>query len=609
MQTVSPSVPSQSSQYAPSSRAPSPPSAAATVHGGRRPGSGKKSKKRRNAEEAGSTGATAFVLSLQHRQRLAAGISSLSNASGRSLSTNELRIIIRIAMWLQLHEGYTEAAAVEAVSVWAGSSPHTVEAAYYYFMETDELLEPDDSHRGSGNPFHPQHDTSLTLEQILGIHRLLGEAKLKNEFMPAREIRRRLSLPLGVRQTQRILKQLGYQWGRKRCIGTASKKQQSQRTRSFIRQLYDALQQERGGSAVIGYTDESYLHTAHANQYCWCAPSSPSRNQVRGAPSKGKRLILLHAMTKYGLLSAPRRGRSAAAPSNVVSDEDLTCELIFEGLIDSEDYHKNVSGQIFMQWISNRLIPTFQRRFPHKKLILVLDNAAYHHPRGEDWVNPNKMTKLELATWISDRVDHITVVRDGVSKYFGKMALFQSKGSYAPTVEEMRGWVKNYLLQHPSINRTLLQQRFDQLGWLLIYTPPYQCEAQPIEMLWAYVKNYVGRVMGSDHSIEAVTQFACQGFYGDPTNSHAAVDADLCQRLINHVLKWCNAFIESDDELRGTMEQLEEGFAPADDPFDDMDDEAEAYEMEICGGGWSEEEEGDSKDEQCNFYPQCSLPG
>ena len=496
-------------------------------------------------------------------------------------------------MWLQLHEGYTEAAAIDAASVWAGSSRHTVEPAYRHWWETGELVEHDTSQRGRGNPSHPQHDTSLSLEQILGIHSLLTEAKAKNEFLPAREIRRRLALPLGLRQTQGVLKQLGYRWGRKRCMGTAGRKHHLQRMRSFLRQLAEALQQERDGTAVVGCTDESYLHTAHSNQYCWYAPASHSRNEVRGKGSRGKRLIMLHAMTRHGLLTAPRRGRSTAAPTNVVSDEEIGCELIFEGLIDSEDYHKNMDSQVYMQWVHNRLIPTFKRNFPGKKLILLLDNASYHHPRGADWVNPNKMTKYELAVWISDRVDSITVQRDGTSKYFGKAALFQPASRYAPTVDEMRSWVKAYLLQHPSFNRTLLRQAFDAEGWQLLYTPPYCCECQPIELLWAHVKNYVGRQMGDDHSIAGVTQLARKGFYGDPDNHHAPADAALCSKLFDHVYSWCNAFISSDTELTGTLQQLSDVFVPADDPFDDIDDEEEGQAMQLCGNGTSDEEQSD----------------
>jgi hypothetical protein len=514
----------------------------------------------------------------QHRKRLQECIDALANPLGRSLSSNELRIIIRLACWLQVHDDYSEAAAIEAASVWAGSSRTTVAPAYHHFLATNELLEPDNSNRGSGNPSHPRHDTSLSLDHILAIHSLLAEAKMKDQFMPAREIRRRLALPLSLRQTRRILHQLGYRWGRKRCRGTAGKKQQLQRMRSFIRHLAEALQQERDGTAIIAGTDESYLHTAHSNQYCWYAPSSPSRNEVRGKASKGKRLILLHAITRHGLLSAPRRGRSSSAPSNVVSDEDLGCELIFEGLIDSEDYHKNMNGQVFMQWAQNRLIPTFKRLFPGKKLILLLDNASYHHPRGDDWINPNKMSKYELAVWISDRVDSITVQRDGASKYFGKTALFQPASRYAPTVDEMRAWVKAYLLQHPSLNRTLLRQAFDAEGWQLLYTPPYYCECQPIELLWAHVKNYVGRQMGADHSIAAVTELARKGFYGDPANNHSPADAALCSKLFDHVYSWCNAFIAADSELTGSLERLGDVFTPADDAFDDIDDEQDVQE-------------------------------
>ena len=531
----------------------------------------------------------------QHRQRLQECIDKLANPVGRSLSFNELRIIIRLACWLQLHDGYSEAAAIESASVWAGSSRMTVAPTYHHYLETSELLEPDSSNRGSGNPNHPRHDTSLSLDHILAIHSLLAEAKRKDEFMPAHEVRRRLDLPLSVRQTRRILHQLGYRWGRKRCRGTAGKKQQLQRMRSFIRQLAEALQQERDGTAIIAGTDESYLHTAHSNQYCWYAPASHSRNEVRGNASKGKRLILLHAMTRHGLLTAPRRGRSSAAPSNVVSDEDLGCELIFEGLIDSEDYHKNMNGQVFMQWVQNRLIPTFKRLFPGKKLILLLDNASYHHPRGDDWINPNKMSKYELAVWISDRVDSITVQRDGTSKYFGKTALFQPASRYAPTAEEMRIWVKAYLLQHPSLNRTLLRQAFDAEGWQLLYTPPYYCECQPIELLWAHVKNYVGRRMSTDHSVAAVTELARKGFYGDPNNQHAAADATLCSKLFDHVYSWCNAFITADAELTGSLEQLGDVFTPADDAFDDIEDEQDVQEAIVNPQDSEDEEDSDSE--------------
>ena len=38
-----------------------------------------------------------------------------------------------------------------------------------------------------------------------------------------------------------------------------------------------------------------------------------------------------------------------------------------------------IKNQNFMEWVDEKLIPTFKARFPDKKMILVLDNAPYHH--------------------------------------------------------------------------------------------------------------------------------------------------------------------------------------------------------------------------------------
>jgi hypothetical protein len=552
-------------------RAATPPVSTKSGRGGARDHCGKRSLQRRQSNSAASAGGAAFAANTQERKRLADDIAALANPQGRSLTTNELRIILRISMHLQLHDGYTEYNAIEAASVWAGSAHATIAAAYKHWLDTHTLLETPTSRRGSGNAMHPRHDTALSMQQICAVHALLTDAKLRNEFVPARVVQERVGLQLSLRQTQRILKQLGYTWGRKRCIGYASRQQQQQRTRSFIRQYANALQQQCDDEAVIIYTDESYIHTTHSNQYCWYSKSSTTRNDVCGTASKGKRLILLHAMSMHGLLHASGTDGGSAPSSNVVSTQQLTCELIFEGLIDSEDYHKNMDSIVYMQWIHNRLIPTFKHCFPGKKCILVLDNAAYHHPRGEDWINPNKMNKLQLAAWISEHADSITVQRNGLSKYFGKAALFQPASRYAPTVIEMRSWIKQYLQRHPSMNRTLLRKAFDAEGWQLIYTAPYQCESQPIEMVWAYVKNYVGRHVSNVHTVNHAAALTRLGFYGDEASNHAPIDASLCKQLIDHVQTWCNAFIATDIELSGDIDHLAEIFVPADDPYDDID--------------------------------------
>jgi hypothetical protein len=35
-----------------------------------------------------------------------------------------------------------------------------------------------------------------------------------------------------------------------------------------------------------------------------------------------------------------------------------------------------MNGTLYMQWLHNRLLPSFAARYPGRKMILVLDNAA-----------------------------------------------------------------------------------------------------------------------------------------------------------------------------------------------------------------------------------------
>jgi len=81
--------------------------------------------------------------------------------------------------------------------------------------------------------------------------------------------------------------------------------------------------------------------------------------------------------------------------------------------------------------------------------------------------------------------------------------------------------------------------------------------------------------MGDDHSIDTVTKLTQQGFYGDVENNHAGVDAQLCNKLINHVHKYLQSFIDRDEDLDGILSDIGDVFVQAEDPYDDVDDEEE----------------------------------
>ena len=62
----------------------------------------------------------------------------------------------------------------------------------------------------------------------------------------------------------------------------------------------------------------------------------------------------------------------------------LTTEMIFQSKKARGDYHENMNGTMFLKWLKNRLFPTFKALYGNRKLVLVLDNAPYHHVHPED---------------------------------------------------------------------------------------------------------------------------------------------------------------------------------------------------------------------------------
>ena len=73
------------------------------------------------------------------------------------------------------------------------------------------------------------------------------------------------------------------------------------RIRKFTIEFYRALKLEETGEYVIVYTDESYINQNHGPLKSWFPVNG--LHGTEKTTSKGKRLIVLHAITKDGFLS------------------------------------------------------------------------------------------------------------------------------------------------------------------------------------------------------------------------------------------------------------------------------------------------------------------
>ena len=336
---------------------------------------------------------------------------------------------------------------------------------------------------------------------------------------------------------QRWLHSLGYVYGKKHFINNNPRSYRNALIRRYIYNYAKALKEQEEGKAVIVYMDESYILSHHCSKFLWYCLTASRKNDVRG-DNRGKRIIIIHAMTKDGLLEV-----EGVEPSNILTELYHSCALIFDEVcvdgITPADYHNTINGEKFIGWIQQRLLPTFSKKYPGKKMYLVLDNAKYHHHRGPDWFAPATKTKGQLADFLRQRsVCNITA--DGgrtiPSSNFSADARGKAGG---PTVAQLKEAVKQHLVEHPEINTTVPQQLLSDAGHELLYTPPYVSELQPIELIWAFTKALVARQSFRTRTAEVAAV--------QTREAMELVNKELCSRVISHTHKWIQQFMQSEE--------------------------------------------------------------
>jgi transposase len=439
-------------------------------------------------------------------------------------------------------------AAVKVVAVAEMASPTTIRAAYKQFIATGTISTPEDGRSHRAHPFH-RGEAGPSLAAELLIHHRLKQVSDENIFESCTTLRTELAADVGVVVSKstihRWLHALGYVFGKKRFSNQAQTYRNAL-IRGFIYKYAAALKEEEDGTAIIVYMDESYIFAHHCSKYFWYSLQSKQKDNVRG-DNKGKRIIIMHAMTKDGMLEV-----EGVEPSNILTELYHSCALIFNEVcvdgITPADYHDTINGEKFIGWIQQRLIPTFQNVYPGKKMYLVLDNAKYHHHRGPDWFSPSNKKKGQLADFLRQRqVQSITVDGCGVipADKFSADARGKAGG---PTLPQLKNAVKQHLAAHPEINTTVPQQLFDDAGYELIYTPPYVSDLQPIEMIWAFTKALVARQSSRKRTVEQAAIQTRQAMDG--------VSKELCQDVIRHTQDWMDEFIRSD--AGGSLQQFQD---------------------------------------------------
>ena len=124
-------------------------------------------------------------------------------------------------------------------------------------------------------------------------------------------------------------------------------------------------------------------------------------------------------------------------------------------------------------------------------------------------------------------------------------------------------------------------------GWKLVFTVPYWAGSQPIEQVWAYVKNYVAlRWFPGRKAAQTRSQIIC-GMYGpalagdiskcwtEPRGlkEHTGLTPELASKFIEHSHKDINKFVSGNDRIKhmGKVGEWSQG-------------EVDALVLPVCGG-------------------------
>jgi hypothetical protein len=362
--------------------------------------------------------------------------------------------------------------------------------------------------------------------------------------------------------------------------------------RRYLVRYADLLRRESKGEIVLVWMDESYIHAGYCAKSGWFIDddeNTPTKNRTRGQ-EKGKRIIIIHAMTREGMLEAVK-DESEETSENLAAP--CASALIVSTLLsaesgDKEDYHDTMDGEKFVAWLTNRLIVAFEAMFPGKKMCLILDNAKYHHARGADWVNPSAIKGREqLAEELIMR--GICDIKQGKKTFHAGNFFCECRGTSnpGPTVKLMRDVLKWYVASHP-INSTLVEQTMKAKGHELLYTPPYESWMQPIELVWAQVKKEVAMQSHRERKYQETAQ--------QTRTALRNVTAERCASLVSHTERLMETWLQSSDA--GSLAQWPTLTALMSAPHEVISNHADQAVENIAGGKESVEENEEEQEEE-----------
>ena len=213
----------------------------------------------------------------------------------------------------------------------------------------------------------------------------------------------------------------------------------------------------RDNSYEIFYQDETWCNQYHTKEHVWQENVAESslisdatyRGGLKVPSGKGKRLIINHLGSKKGFLK--------------------DCGECFVGKKDSADYHSEMNGVHFENWLKDKVLPSLPQ-----KSVLVIDNAKYHSRQTEESKKPTtNWRKKQIQDWLREKGIEFRDPKDTIP-----ILLTKSKSVNI---------AKEFILEKITKEYCAMSGKDIQI----LRLPIGHSELNPIELIWAQVKSSV----------------------------------------------------------------------------------------------------------------------
>ena len=309
-----------------------------------------------------------------------------------------------------------------------------------------------------------------------------------------------------IRTLAKVLKSIGFKWKKLNNRKILMEKPSVALARCrFLRKIREV------DIKNVVFLDETWMNANISKDSGWTDDSI--KCSVNAPLGKGKRLIICHAGGFNGWIRSP--------------------PLIFQSK-KTVEYHEEMNAEVFEGWFFEVLLPSI----PAGSTI-VMDNAPYHS-RVANKAPTSASRKSEVVEWLKSR--NITFSTD-------------------MRRPELYSLVK---LHKPQVTSYVIDKKASELGFKIIRLPPYHCNYNPIELVWANLKKYVS----ARNTTFKINDVQC--LFMEAVNSFST---DAWRKCVEHVKKeidsdWTN---EGLDDI--SVQELVISLAPGDS--DDSDWESD----------------------------------